>query len=45
MLADVTDDDQSPDPRAIPRILGASVIVGVLAGVAVIAYLSVEHAL
>lgn len=45
MLADVTDDDQSPDPRAIPRILGASVIVGVLAGVAVIAYLTVEHAL
>ena len=44
MLAEVAD-EESPDASAIPRILGASVVVGVLAGLAVIAYLSVEHAL
>lgn len=43
MLAD--DDDQAPDPKAIPRLLGASVVVGLLAGAAVIAYLTVEHSL
>ena len=44
MLAEVAD-EEGPDTSAIPRILGASVVVGVLAGVAVIAYLTVEHAL
>ncbi|HNE88792.1 MAG TPA: chloride channel protein [Actinomycetota bacterium] len=43
MLAEVTDDEQSPDASAVPKLLGAAVVVGVLAGVAVIAYLTVEH--
>lgn len=45
MLADVTEEEQPADAGAIPRILGASVLVGILAGVAVIAFLTVEHGL
>ena len=45
MLADVTEEEQPADAGAIPRILGACVLVGILAGVAVIAFLTVEHGL
>lgn len=37
------EDGQEPQARDVPRILGAAVVVGLLAGAGVVAFLAVEH--